>query len=61
MNFPSPPGLAAHIIELSQDPLIELGLNATLTLALSFTLVRALKGGRPNNLNYPHYWRRSLL
>ncbi len=103
VNFPSPPGVAVNIIEMAQDPSVELGrvakalgqdpalaakilriansalyaqrrrsenlrqalvvlgLNATLTLALSFTLVKTLKGGRPNSLNYPHYWRRSLL
>jgi diguanylate cyclase (GGDEF)-like protein len=103
VNLPSPPGVAAHIIELAQDPDIEmgrvaravgldpalttkilriansaiyaqrrrsenlrqalvvLGLNATLTLALSFTLVRTLKAGTVNGLDYPHYWRRALL
>jgi len=86
VNFPSPPGVATHIIELAQDPEIEmgkvakalsmdsalsskvlriansplyaqrrksenlrqalvvLGLNATLTLALSFSLVKSLRG-----------------
>jgi len=103
VNFPSPPGVAAKVIELAQDPEVEmgkvakavaldpslttkilriansaiyaqrrrsenlrqalvvLGLNATLTLALSFSLVKALKGGKPNGLDYPHYWRRALL
>jgi diguanylate cyclase (GGDEF)-like protein len=103
VNLPSPPGVAAHIIELAQDPEIEmgrvaravgmdpalttkilriansaiyaqrrrsenlrqalvvLGLNATLTLALSFTLVRSLKGGVAHGLDYNHYWRRALL
>ena len=103
MNFPSPPGVAAHIIELAQDPDIEmskvakalsmdsalsskvlriansplyaqrrksdslrqalvvLGLNATLTLALSFSLVKALRGAKPNGLDYQFYWRRALL
>jgi len=103
VSFPSPPGVAAHIIELAQDPdvemgrvakaigmdpalatkvlrianspiyaqrrrsenlrqaLVVLGLNATLTLALSFSLVKQLKGGKPNGLDYPHYWRRALL
>jgi diguanylate cyclase (GGDEF)-like protein len=102
-NFPSPPGVASHIIELAQDPDIEmgkiakavsldpalttkilriansplyaqrrkseslrqalvvLGLNATLTLALSFSLVKSLRGGKANGLDYPRYWRRSLL
>ena len=103
VNFPSPPGVAAHIIELAQDPEIEmgkvakalsmdsalsskvlriansplyaqrrksenlrqalvvLGLNATLTLALSFSLVKSLRGGKANGLNYKFYWRRALL
>jgi len=103
VNFPSPPGVATHIIELAQDPEIEmgkvakalsmdsalsskvlriansplyaqrrksenlrqalvvLGLNATLTLALSFSLVKALRGAKPNGLNYKFYWRRALL
>jgi diguanylate cyclase (GGDEF)-like protein len=102
-NFPSPPGVASHIIELAQDPDIEmgkvakavsmdsalttkilriansplyaqrrkseslrqalvvLGLNATLTLALSFTLVKSLRGVTGKGLDYPRYWRRSLL
>jgi diguanylate cyclase (GGDEF)-like protein len=103
VNFPSPPGVASHIIELAQDPNIEmgkvakaigmdpalaskvlriansplyaqrrrsenlrqslivLGLNATLTLALSFSLVKSLRGGKPNGVNHPLYWRRALL
>jgi diguanylate cyclase (GGDEF)-like protein len=103
VNFPSPPGVATHIIELAQDPDIEmgkvakalsmdsalstkvlriansplyaqrrksenlrqalvvLGLNATLTLALSFSLVKSLRGGKPNGLSYGLYWRRALL
>jgi diguanylate cyclase (GGDEF)-like protein len=103
VNFPSPPGVATHIIELAQDPEIEmgkvakalsmdsalsskvlriansplyaqrrksenlrqalvvLGLNATLTLALSFSLVKSLRGGKSNGLNYKLYWRRALL
>ncbi len=103
VNFPSPPGVAAHIIELAQDPEIELGkvakalsmdsalsskilrvansplyaqrrktenlrqalvvlgLNATLTLALSFSLVKSLRGAKTNGLDYKFYWRRALL
>lgn len=103
VNFPSPPGVATHIIELARDPDIEmsqvakalsmdsalsakvlriansplyaqrrksenlrqalvvLGLNATLTLALSFTLVKSLRTGKANGLSYPFYWRRALL
>ena len=103
VNFPSPPGVATHIIALARDPDIEmgkvakalsmdsalamkvlriansplyaqrrksenlrqalvvLGLNATLTLALSFSLVKCLRAGRANGLNHPLYWRRALL
>ena len=103
VNFPSPAGVATTIIEVAQDPNIEmgrvaqvvgmdpaltakilriansplyaqrrrsenlrqalvvLGLNTTLTLALSFSLVKALRGGKPNGINYPYYWRRALL
>jgi diguanylate cyclase (GGDEF)-like protein len=103
VTFPTPPGVATTIIEVAQDPNIEmsrvaqvvgmdpaltakvlriansplyaqrrrsenlrqalvvLGLNATLTLALSFSLVKALRGGKPNGINYPYYWRRALL
>ena len=103
VNFPSPPGVATHIIQLAQDPDIEmgkvakalsmdsalstkilriansplyaqrrksenlrqalvvLGLNATLTLALSFSLVKSLRGGKSNGLDYNLYWRRALL
>jgi diguanylate cyclase (GGDEF)-like protein len=103
VNFPSPPGVATHIIELAQDPDIEmgkvakalsmdsalsakilriansplyaqrrksenlrqalvvLGLNATLTLALSFSLVKSLRGVKSNGLSYSLYWRRALL
>jgi diguanylate cyclase (GGDEF)-like protein len=103
VNFPSPPGVATHIIALAQDPDIEmgkvaralsldsalstkilriansplyaqrrksenlrqalvvLGLNATLTLALSFSLVKALRAGSANGISYPFYWRRALI
>jgi diguanylate cyclase (GGDEF)-like protein len=103
VNFPSPPGVATHIIELASDPDIEmgkvakalsldsalsskvlriansplyaqrrksenlrqalvvLGLNATLTLALSFSLVKSLRTGKANGVNYPLYWRRALV
>ncbi|MGO9512942.1 MAG: HDOD domain-containing protein [Steroidobacteraceae bacterium] len=103
VNFPSPPGVATHIIELARDPDIEmgkvakalsmdsalstkilriansplyaqrrksenlrqalvvLGLNATLTLALSFSLVKSLRTGKANGISYPYYWRRALI
>ncbi len=101
-NFPTPPPVAMRVLQLAQDPeielarvadavsadpaiaakvmriansamyarrrqssnlrqaLITLGLNATLTLALSFTLVSALN--RPTGgFNYQAYWRRTIL
>jgi diguanylate cyclase (GGDEF)-like protein len=103
VSFPSPPGVATHIIELARDPDIEmgkvakalsmdsalatkilriansplyaqrrksenlrqalvvLGLNATLTLALSFSLVKSLRTGKANGISYPLYWRRALI
>ncbi len=103
VGFPSPPGVATHIIELARDPDIEmgqvakalsmdsalstkilriansplyaqrrksenlrqalvlLGLNAALTLALSFSLVKSLRVGKPNGISFPFYWRRALL
>ncbi len=103
VSFPSPPGVATHIIELARDPDIEmsqvakalsmdsalstkilriansplyaqrrksenlrqalvvLGLNATLTLALSFSLAKSLRAAKSNGINFPLYWRRALL
>jgi HD-like signal output (HDOD) protein len=103
VSFPSPPGVATHIIELARDPDIEmgkvakalsmdsalstkilriansplyaqrrksenlrqalvvLGLNAALTLALSFSLVKSLRSGKANGISFPFYWRRALL
>ena len=102
-NLPSPPGVAAEIIQLAQDPNVELedvaeklihdpalsakilkiansplyaqrrkctnlrqamillGLNATVTLSLSFSLLTSLREDKPNTVDYSHYWRRSLL
>lgn len=101
-NFPTPPPVAMQVLQLAQDPeielgrvadavsadpaiaakvmriansamyarrrqssnlrqaLITLGLNATLTLALSFTLVSALN--KPTGgFNFQAYWRRTIL
>ena len=44
-----------------RQALVVLGLNATLTLALSFSLVKSLRGAKSNGLNYKFYWRRALL
>jgi len=102
-SFPTPPAVAMQIVELAQDPeidlatvasavsadpaiaskvmriansalyarrrqssnlrqaLIVLGLNATLTLALSFSLVNSLKQSPPKGFDFIAYWRRALL
>lgn len=101
-SLPSPPGVAAKIVELAQDPEVSmneigelvqidpalsakilrlanspmygmrrsidnmnqaiavLGLNETVTLALSFSLVKGLHWNGVNGLDYRHFWRRSL-
>lgn len=102
-SFPSPPPVAMKVIELAQNPeidlgtvadtisgdpaiaakvmriansalyarrrqssnlrqaLIVLGLNATLTLALSFTLVASLRKAPPKGFDFDAYWRRAIL
>jgi diguanylate cyclase (GGDEF)-like protein len=101
-NLPSPPGVAAKIIELGQDPdadmskiasavsmdpaltakifriansaiyarqrktenlrqaLMLFGLNGTLTLALSFSLVSSLRVKSGKGIDHNQFWRRSL-
>lgn len=44
-----------------RQALIVLGLNATLTLALSFTLVASLRKGPPKGFDFDAYWRRAIL
>lgn len=44
-----------------RQALVIVGLNAALTLALSFSLVSTLRGCRPNGIDYRRYWRRTLL
>ena len=102
-SFPSPPPVAMQVLQLAQNPdidlarvadavsadpaiaakvmriansamyarrrqsanlrqaLITLGLNATLTLALSFTLVKTLKNTSSGGFDFQSYWRRTLL
>ncbi len=102
-NFPTPPAVALKVLQLAQDPdielsrvadavsadpaiaakvmriansamyarrrqstnlrqaLITLGLNATLTLALSFTLVSTLRSTKTTGFDLQAYWRRALL
>ncbi len=101
-NLPSPPGIAARIIELAETPttdmssvadvvsldpaltakilrmansplyarkrktdnlrqaIIMFGLNGTLTLALTFSLVSTLRANSITGMNYKSFWRRSL-
>ena len=47
--------------ETFQQALVLLGLNATLTLALTFTLVTSMKSPLGAGLEYARIWRRSLL
>jgi len=44
-----------------RQALIVLGLNATLTLALSFTLVSSLRRDPPKGFDFLGYWRRAIL
>jgi diguanylate cyclase (GGDEF)-like protein len=102
-SFPTPPAVAMQVLQLAQDPdidlgkvadavsadpaiaakvmriansamysrrrqstnlrqaLIVLGLNATLTLALSFTLVSTLKKNTTQGFDFNAYWRRTVL
>jgi diguanylate cyclase (GGDEF)-like protein len=103
-NLPSPPGVAAKIIRLANDPeadmariaevlamdpaittkilrianspmyarqrktenlrqaLMVIGLNATISLALSFSLLKSWqRDDQGGGLDYPLYWRRALL
>lgn len=69
------PALAAKVLRMANSPLygqrrqsdnlpqavMLLGLNATLTLALSFSLVSAFRASTQHGLDYGLFWRRSLL
>lgn len=44
-----------------KQALVIIGLNAALTLALSFSLVSTLRSCKPNGIDYRRYWRRTLL
>ncbi|MEM6639240.1 MAG: GGDEF domain-containing protein [Pseudomonadota bacterium] len=102
-NLPSPPAVAARVIELAQEPdvnlgdvagaiqcdaslaakvmrvsnsamyarrrestnlrqaLVVLGLHATVTLALGFSLMPLLKRDKTQNQMFAHIWRRTLM
>jgi diguanylate cyclase (GGDEF)-like protein len=69
------PAMAAKVLRISnsafyaqrrpsqnlRQALIVIGLNAALTLALSFSLVSTLRTLRPQGIEYPRFWRRALL
>ncbi len=69
------PALAAKILRMANSPLyarrrscesfqqalVLLGLNATVTLALTFSLAASMKGEAGRGLDYTRVWRRSLL
>lgn len=44
-----------------RQALVIIGLNAALTLALSFSLVSSMRALRPAGIDYSRFWRRSLL
>ena len=44
-----------------RQALVIIGLNAALTLALSFSLVSSMRAHRPVGIDYPRFWRRALL
>jgi diguanylate cyclase (GGDEF)-like protein len=69
------PGLTAKILRIANSPmyskhrksenlrqaLVVLGLNATTTLALSFSLVGTYKAVKGSRIDYTRYWRRAIL
>src|SRR5262245_32451241 len=44
-----------------RQALVIIGLNAALTLALSFSLVSSMRTLRPAGIDYTRFWRRALL
>ncbi len=69
------PALASKILRIANSPLypygkkienlhqavMVLGLNATISLALSFSLMKSLQTNRRSGLDYTLYWKRALL
>jgi len=69
------PALASKILRIANSPiyryskkienlhqaLMVLGLNATISLALSFSLMKSLQTSRGSGLDYALYWKRALL
>jgi diguanylate cyclase (GGDEF)-like protein len=48
-------------IESLHQALVVLGLNATISLALSFSLIKSLQTAKGSGLDYALYWKRALL
>src|ERR1044072_1661418 len=44
-----------------RQALVIIGLNAALTLALSFSLVSSMRALRPSGIDFSRFWRRVLL
>jgi diguanylate cyclase (GGDEF)-like protein len=103
IDFPSPAGVAAQVVNVANDPdadlgriakaismdpamsakmlrtanspfygqrrksqnlrqaIMVLGLNATITLALGFSLVKNFEQSSSQGIDYPRFWRRALL
>jgi diguanylate cyclase (GGDEF)-like protein len=69
------PALASKILRIANSPLypyskkienlhqalMVLGLNATISLALSFSLMKSLQTNQGSGLDYTQYWKRALL
>jgi len=69
------PALASKILRIANSPLypyskkignlhqalMVLGLNATVSLALSFSLMKSLQTSRGSGLDYTLYWKRALI
>jgi diguanylate cyclase (GGDEF)-like protein len=69
------PGLTAKVLRVANSPLyskrrksenlrqalVALGLNAAITLALSFSLVSTYKTGAAIGISHSRYWRRAIL
>ncbi len=57
----SPIYATQHVVEDLRQAVVVMGLDASISLALSFTLVGTLSAESGGGLDYTHYWRRSLL
>jgi len=71
----SDPALSSKILRVANSPLypyskkieslhqalMVLGLNATISLALSFSLIKSLKTTKGSGLDYALYWKRALI